>query len=171
MCAGLVMPVVLMYLPLHISLSAIAGCCVLLPPARAGAVLAATLLPYFALTLRNDPAHTGGWWLWWWCSPSITRLWAYASRRSRSLIRLQTQPLHRAGGGGVVVWMCWMAWCGPEASRVTCSPAYTCGHQMATPCPSSAPPRAAAQAAAAGRGCASGSRSGLSRRWPSGRAA
>jgi hypothetical protein len=31
------------------------------------------------------------------CSASITRLWAYASRRSHGLTRPQTQPQHRAG--------------------------------------------------------------------------
>ncbi|GFR51674.1 hypothetical protein Agub_g14116, partial [Astrephomene gubernaculifera] len=57
--AGLVMPVVMMYLPLHVSTSAMAALFVLLPPRLALLALAAVLLPYFVITLRGHPAHTG----------------------------------------------------------------------------------------------------------------
>ncbi|GIL79509.1 hypothetical protein Vretifemale_8826 [Volvox reticuliferus] len=57
--AGLVMPVVMMYLPLHVSCSLIASAFALLPPGQATAVVLAVLLPYFAITLRGHPAHSG----------------------------------------------------------------------------------------------------------------
>ncbi|GLI68216.1 hypothetical protein VaNZ11_012560 [Volvox africanus] len=57
--AGLVMPVVMMYLPLHVSCSCMAAVFTLLPPGQATAVVLAVLLPYFAITLRGHPAHSG----------------------------------------------------------------------------------------------------------------
>ncbi|KXZ43905.1 hypothetical protein GPECTOR_78g93 [Gonium pectorale] len=57
--AGLVMPVVMMYLPLHISLASMAALFALLPTRTAAGVLLAVLPPYFAATLRGHPAHTG----------------------------------------------------------------------------------------------------------------
>ncbi|GIL52259.1 hypothetical protein Vafri_8180 [Volvox africanus] len=53
------MPVVMMYLPLHVSCSCIAAVFTLLPPGQATAVVLAVLLPYFAITLRGHPAHSG----------------------------------------------------------------------------------------------------------------
>ncbi|EFJ45849.1 hypothetical protein VOLCADRAFT_93670 [Volvox carteri f. nagariensis] len=57
--AGLIMPVVLMYLPLHVSCSSMASVFTLLPPRHAAAVVLAVLVPYFVITLRGHPAHSG----------------------------------------------------------------------------------------------------------------
>ncbi len=57
---GVVMPVVLMYLPMHVSCAAVAVLFATVPTAMAGGALAAFLVPYFAFTLGGHPAHTGG---------------------------------------------------------------------------------------------------------------
>ncbi|PNH06876.1 hypothetical protein TSOC_006723 [Tetrabaena socialis] len=57
--AGLVLPVVMMYMPLHLACSSVAALFVLLPGRAACWVLAAVLLPYFAITLPGHPAHSG----------------------------------------------------------------------------------------------------------------
>lgn len=54
------MPVVLMYLPMHLSCAAVAVLFATFPTAVAGGALAAFLVPYFAFTLGGHPAHTGG---------------------------------------------------------------------------------------------------------------
>ncbi|GLC40901.1 hypothetical protein PLESTM_001123800 [Pleodorina starrii] len=82
--AGLAMPVVMMYLPLHVSCSAVAAAFALLPPGRAGAAVAAVLLPYFAITLRGHPAHSGcrRWsWLCRWFSAEVEGSLAWWSGR------------------------------------------------------------------------------------------
>ncbi|KAG2426507.1 hypothetical protein HXX76_011734 [Chlamydomonas incerta] len=117
--AGLVMPVVLMYLPLHISLAAVAATFVLLPPGRAAAAVAGVLLPYFTLTLRGHPAHTGcrRWpWLCAWFSRNVESSLAWwagrlevvrdfdgtADQAAEVALLLQAAAAAAAAGGGGV---------------------------------------------------------------------